>query len=60
MRNDGQLKYNNEEFATQRSTPVEVCDESQQVTRSLLSTHAVCEQHNDVATFNLLEKWIDA
>jgi starvation-inducible DNA-binding protein len=60
MPHDKQLKDNNEEFATQRSTPAELWSDNQQVTRSLRSTHEVCEQHNDVATVSLLENWIDA
>jgi starvation-inducible DNA-binding protein len=60
MRNDRQLKDNNEEFATQRSTSSDLRSDNQQVTRSLRSTHEVCEQHNDVATVSLLENWIDA
>jgi hypothetical protein len=30
-----------------------------QFTRSLRSTHEVCEKHNDVATASLIEVWID-
>ena len=54
------LKDNNEEFATPRSMPAELCADNQQLTRSLRFTHDVCEQHNEVATLSLLENWIDA
>jgi len=33
--------------------------DNQQLTRSLRSTHEVCERHNDVATASLIEVWID-
>jgi len=38
---------------------IELCTDNQQLTRSLRSTHEVCEQHHDVATASLLENWID-
>ena len=37
----------------------ELCDDNQQLTRSLRATHEVCDQHNDVATASLIEVWID-
>jgi starvation-inducible DNA-binding protein len=60
MPNDKQFKDHNEEFATQRSTPPQLCADNQQLTRSLRFTHDVCEQHNEGATVSLLENWIDA
>ena len=33
--------------------------DNQQLTRSLRSAHAVCDDHNDVATASLIENWID-
>ena len=53
------LKDNNEEFVTPRDMLVELCADSQQLTRSLRSTHEVCEHHSDVATASLIETWID-
>ncbi len=53
------LKDNNEEFVTPRDMLVELCADNQQLTRSLRSTHEVCEQHSDVATTSLIETWID-
>jgi starvation-inducible DNA-binding protein len=38
---------------------IELCADNQQLTRSLRSTHEVCQQHNDVATTSLIETWID-
>jgi starvation-inducible DNA-binding protein len=37
----------------------ELCADNQQLTRSLRSTHEICDQHNDVATASLIENWID-
>src|SRR5437899_4002445 len=53
------LKDNNDEVASPKDMLAELCTDSQQLTRSLRSTHEVCEQHNDVATASLIENWID-
>ena len=37
----------------------ELCEDNQQMTRSLRVTHEVCDRHNDVATASLIEVWID-
>ena len=37
----------------------ELCDDNQQLTRSLRAAHEVCDRHNDVATASLIEVWID-
>jgi starvation-inducible DNA-binding protein len=37
----------------------ELCDDNQQLTRSLRATHEVCDRYNDVATASLIEVWID-
>ncbi|HJU61657.1 MAG TPA: DNA starvation/stationary phase protection protein, partial [Candidatus Binatia bacterium] len=37
----------------------ELCEDNQQLTRSLRATHEVCDQHNDIATASLIENWID-
>ncbi|HEY5175362.1 MAG TPA: ferritin-like domain-containing protein [Terriglobales bacterium] len=37
----------------------ELCADNQQLTRSLRSTHRVCDEHGDVATASLIETWID-
>ena len=53
------LKDNNAEFVSPKDMLVELCADNQQLTRSLRSTHEVCQQHNDVATTSLIETWID-
>jgi starvation-inducible DNA-binding protein len=37
----------------------ELCADNQQRTRFLCATHAVCDEHQDVATASLIENWID-
>ena len=53
------LKDNNAEFISPKNMLIELCSDNQQMTRSLRSTHEVCQQHNDVATTSLIETWID-
>src|SRR5207237_9726932 len=53
------LKDNNDEVVSPKDMLAELCTDNQQLTRSLRSTHEVCEQHNDVATASLIENWID-
>src|SRR5207237_3426046 len=43
------LKDNNEELVAPNDMLAELCTDNQQLTRSLRSTHEICEQHNDVA-----------
>jgi starvation-inducible DNA-binding protein len=53
------LKDNNAEFVSPKDMLAELCADNQHLTRSLRSTHEVCQQHNDVATASLIENWID-
>jgi starvation-inducible DNA-binding protein len=53
------LKDNNEEYVTPKDMLAELSVDNQHLTRSLRSTHEVCEKHNDVATASLIETWID-
>lgn len=53
------LKDNNEEEVTPKNMLVELCADNQHLTRSLRSTHEVCEKYNDVATASLIEVWIN-
>jgi len=53
------LKDNDEEVLTPKDMLAELRADSQDLTRSLRSTHEVCEKHNDVATAGLIETWID-
>jgi starvation-inducible DNA-binding protein len=53
------LKDNNKESVSPEEMIRELCDDNQQLTRSLRATHEVCDRHNDVATASLIEVWID-
>ena len=53
------LKDNNKENVSAQEMIRELCDDNQQLTRSLRATHEVCDRHNDVATASLIEVWID-
>lgn len=53
------LKDNNKENVSAQEMIRELCDDNQQLTRSLRGTHEVCDRHNDVATTSLIEVWID-
>jgi starvation-inducible DNA-binding protein len=53
------LKDNNKEGVSPQEMISELCEDNQQLTRSLRSTHEVCDRHNDVATASLIEVWID-
>jgi starvation-inducible DNA-binding protein len=53
------LKDNNKERVSPQEMIGELCEDNQQLTRSLRATHEVCDRHNDVATTSLIEVWID-
>jgi starvation-inducible DNA-binding protein len=53
------LKDNNKEGVSPQEMIGELCEDNQQLTRSLRATHEVCDRHNDVATASLIEVWID-
>jgi starvation-inducible DNA-binding protein len=53
------LKDNNEESVTPKDMLAELCADNQELTRSLRSTHELCDDHVDVATASLIETWID-
>ena len=53
------LKDNDEQFVAPREMVSELSADNQELTRSLRSTHKICERHNDVATASLIEVWID-
>jgi starvation-inducible DNA-binding protein len=53
------LKDNNEESVAPKDMLAELCADNRELTKSLRSTHAVCDRHNDVATASLIEPWID-
>jgi len=53
------LKDNNKESVSPQEMIGELCEDNQNLTRSLRATHEVCDRHNDVATASLIEVWID-
>ena len=53
------LKDNNKEEVSPKDMIGELCEDNQQLTRSLRATHEVCDRHNDFATASLIEVWID-
>src|SRR5947199_2131283 len=53
------LKDNNKEGVSPQEMIGELCEDNQQLTRSLRATHEICDRHNDVATASLIEAWID-
>ncbi len=53
------LEDNNEEVVSATGMLSELSADNQHLTRSLRSTHEVCDRYNDVATASLIENWID-
>jgi starvation-inducible DNA-binding protein len=53
------VRDNNNEFVSSHEMLSELREDNQQLTRALQAAHAVCDEHNDVATASLLENWID-
>ena len=53
------LKDNNKESVSPQEMIGELCEDNQQLTRSLRATYEICDRHNDVATASLIEVWID-
>ena len=53
------LKDNNKEALGAQEMIRELCDDNQQMTRSLRATHEIRDRHNDVTTASLIENWID-
>ena len=53
------LKENDEPFVPPENMLTELSADNQQLTQSLRGAHAICDEHNDVATASLLENWID-
>src|SRR5574341_1177157 len=52
------LKDNNKEGVSPQEMIAELCDDNQQLTKSLRAVHEVCDRHNDVATASLIEVWM--
>ena len=53
------LKDNDEESLSPKEMLADLCADNQALTKSLRSTHEVCDRHVDVATTSLIENWID-
>ncbi|HXU19521.1 MAG TPA: ferritin-like domain-containing protein, partial [Verrucomicrobiae bacterium] len=53
------LKDNNAEVVSPKDMLAELSADNQHLTRSLRSTHELCEKYSDVATASLIEVWID-
>ena len=50
---------NDADYVTPRDMLAELGDDSVQLAARLRETHALCDEHGDVATASLLEVWID-
>jgi starvation-inducible DNA-binding protein len=50
---------NDADFVDAHDMLSELAKDNQQLSRLLRSAHALCDQHNDVATASLIENWID-
>jgi starvation-inducible DNA-binding protein len=53
------LRDNDQEQVAARAMLQELHDDNQRLTEFMRSTHALCEEHGDLATASLLENWID-
>jgi len=53
------LLDNDAEFVSPTAMLAELRDDNRQLTAYMRETHALCDEHNDVATASLLENWID-
>jgi starvation-inducible DNA-binding protein len=58
----GRLKRildNDAYYVTPSDMLAELAGDNKQLVAYMRATHAVCDEHNDVATASLLENWID-
>jgi starvation-inducible DNA-binding protein len=53
------LLDNDADFVTPLDMLAELREDNKQLTAEMRRTHALCDEHNDVATASLLEVWID-
>ncbi len=53
------LKDNDAEYVTPRDMLGELREDNKQLASMMRETHALCDEHGDVATASLLEVWID-
>ncbi|BBB96208.1 DNA-binding ferritin-like protein [Bradyrhizobium elkanii] len=50
---------NDAPYVTPEDMLAELLDDNKRMTTLLREAHAVCEEHNDVASTSLIENWID-
>jgi starvation-inducible DNA-binding protein len=50
---------NDSDYVTPRDMLAELRDDNKQLASEMRRTHALCDEHEDVATASLLEVWID-
>ena len=50
---------NDADYVTPRDMLAELREDNKQLTSHMRETHALCDEHGDVATASLLETWID-
>ena len=53
------LLDNDAEFVTPRDMLAELREDNKQLVNEMRRTHALCDEHQDVATASLIEVWID-
>jgi starvation-inducible DNA-binding protein len=53
------LLDNDSEFVTPRDMLAELREDNKQLASEMRRTHALCDEHDDVASASLLEVWID-
>jgi starvation-inducible DNA-binding protein len=53
------LLDNDADYVTPLDMLAELREDNKQLTGEMRRTHALCDEHNDVATASLLEVWID-
>ena len=53
------LLDNDAEFVTPRDMLAELREDNKQLVNEMRHTHALCDEHQDVATASLIEVWID-
>jgi starvation-inducible DNA-binding protein len=53
------LADNDADYVTPTDMLAELAEDNRRLTGFLRAAHAVCEEHNDVASTSLIENWID-
>lgn len=53
------LRDNDAEYVTPRDMLAELREDNRQLAGAMRETHALCDEHGDMATASLLEVWID-